>query len=70
MTQTSYLRCRDVLALAGIARSTLYARISDSAAPRPVRVGPEGSRAVRWRSSDVQAWLSAPDTYKAPALAA
>jgi prophage regulatory protein len=48
------LRLSDVSALVGLGRSTLYARIADGTFPRAVRVS---ERSVRWRTTDVNAWL-------------
>ena len=38
-----------------IARSTIYRLMRSGAFPEPIRVGP---RAVRWRASDLDAWLA------------
>lgn len=48
------LAVRDVLALVRLSRSTWYELVRTGQAPRPLRVG---ARAVRWRASDLQAWL-------------
>ncbi|TSE18490.1 Prophage CP4-57 regulatory protein (AlpA) [Tepidimonas alkaliphilus] len=48
------LSVRDVLALVRLSRSTWYELVRTGQAPRPLRVG---ARAVRWRASDLQAWL-------------
>lgn len=55
------LRMRDVVALTGLSRSTIYTRLADatSAFPRPIRLGgSDGKRcAVGFRSDDIEAWL-------------
>jgi prophage regulatory protein len=38
--------------LTGLARSTIYARVSDGRFPKPVRTGP---KAVRWPSHEIEA---------------
>jgi prophage regulatory protein len=43
------IRLRDVLALTGLRRSTLYARIGAGLFPQPVHLGP---RAVGWVESE------------------
>lgn len=48
------LRRRDVEALCGIARSTIYAWMDTGQFPRPVSLG---GKAVGWREGDVAAWL-------------
>lgn len=48
------LRRREVEAITGLSRSSIYRLMQDGEFPRPVRVGPA---AVRWRSGDVTAWL-------------
>ena len=48
------LRRREVEAITGLARSSIYRYIQAGGFPRPVRVGPS---AVRWRASDIMDWL-------------
>jgi prophage regulatory protein len=50
------LSVREVAAAVGITRSTIYARIAAGTFPAPRRVGPG---TVRWRESDIQAWIDA-----------
>ncbi len=53
------LRRQQVEEIAGIKRSSIYRGMKNGEFPRPVRVGPV---AVRWRESDIKAWLdSRPD---------
>jgi prophage regulatory protein len=49
----SLLRLKDVSAMLGVSRSTVYKRMRDGSFPQPVVLGP---RAVRWRSEVVDAW--------------
>ena len=53
-TNARLLRLREVLALCGLSRSTLYRQMGEGAFPRPLRVG---VRAVRWRESEIEDWL-------------
>ena len=48
------LRRRDVEKITGMSRSSIYRLMQESEFPRPVRVGPS---AVRWKSSDITAWI-------------
>lgn len=48
-----FLRRKDVETATGLAKSTIYLRISEGSFPRPV---PVGKRAVAWRESEVAAW--------------
>ncbi len=54
MEQEQLLRRRDVEATAKLSRSAIYAAMARGEFPAPVRIG---ARSVRWRSSDVQAWI-------------
>ena len=45
----------EVQARCGISRTTIYKQMRAGLFPDPVRVG---TRAVRWRESDVQSWLA------------
>jgi prophage regulatory protein len=59
MEHETLLRRRDVEAVTGLSRSAIYLRLQQAERgegdfPAPVRVGPQG---VRWRSSDIQAWI-------------
>lgn len=45
-----------VLARVGLGRSTLYAMVKAGTFPAPIKLSP---RCVRWRASDVEAWLDA-----------
>ena len=49
------LRRRDVEALVGLSRSSIYMMMAQGRFPRPVRVG---ARAVAWRLTDIQTWLA------------
>ena len=40
--------------ITGMSRSSIYRLMQDGEFPRPVRIGPA---AVRWRASDITAWL-------------
>lgn len=48
------LRRDEVERRCGIRRSTVYRLMQEEDFPAPVRIGP---RAVRWRESDIDAWI-------------
>ena len=48
------LKRREVEEITGLSRSTTYRMVKTGQFPQPVRVGP---KAVRWRLSDIIAWL-------------
>ena len=48
------LKRREVEEITGLSRSTIYRMVKTGQFPQPVRVGP---KAVRWRLSDIIAWL-------------
>ncbi|MDE2783784.1 MAG: AlpA family phage regulatory protein [Gemmatimonadota bacterium] len=48
------MRRSEVEEAVGLSTATLYRQMSTGSFPRPVRVG---SRSVRWRATDVLAWL-------------
>ncbi|MEM1151831.1 MAG: AlpA family transcriptional regulator [Pseudomonadota bacterium] len=48
------LRRPEVEKLTGLPRSTLYERIADGSFPKQIKIGRRG---VRWRSSEVDAWI-------------
>lgn len=49
------LRLRDVMARTGLARSTVYLRLSEGTFPRPVALG---VRAVGWIEAEIDAWIA------------
>ena len=52
--QDRLLRRREVERITGMSRSSIYRLMQEGGFPRPVRVGPS---AVRWKSSDITAWI-------------
>lgn len=50
------LRCKDVMALTGLSRSTLYAMMSEGAFPPSIKLS---KRAVGWREAAIKAWMDA-----------
>ena len=52
------VRRDEVSRLTGLARATIYKKVSDGSFPAPIRLG---RRSVGWRLSDVVAWLQAPE---------
>ena len=53
-TTDRFLRLSEVLARCGLSRSSLYRMMRDGSFPEPLKVG---VRAVRWRESEIEAWL-------------
>ena len=51
----SILRCKQVQARTGLARSTIYLHIKTGTFPRPV---PLGARAVGWLESEISDWIA------------
>ena len=49
------LRCRQVQARTGLARSTIYLNIKNGTFPRPVLLG---ARAVGWLESEISDWIA------------
>ncbi|KAG1332447.1 hypothetical protein G6F61_015030 [Rhizopus arrhizus] len=53
VTPSRLLRRAEVLARVGMAKSTLYLRISAGKFPKPVHLG----SSVRWVESEIESWL-------------
>ena len=53
--QIKILRRKDVEAVVGLSRSTIYHLISEWLFPAPIKLG---KRVVGWRVSDLEIWLS------------
>ena len=51
------LRTAEVLELIGLSRTTIWRRVQAGDFPAPIRLGPAGSRAVGWRSEEVEEWV-------------
>ena len=49
------LTADDVLSRCRISKATLYRLVKSGGCPAPIRIG---LRAVRWRESELNAWLS------------
>ena len=58
MDERRVIRLEEVCALVGLARSTVYAKVSAGSFPTPIRLG---TRSVGWRLSDLDRWLAAPE---------
>ncbi len=50
------LRRRQVEDITGLSRSSIYRLMRNGEFPLPIKVGPA---AVRWKASDISAWLEA-----------
>jgi len=49
-----FLRLKNVLAVTGLGRSTVYDLIKKNKFPNAVNIG---ARSVAWRSDDIESWL-------------
>jgi prophage regulatory protein len=56
---TTLLRRPQVEAITGLSRSSIYRAMDQDQFPRPVKIG---QRAVAWRETDLNAWLSSRTT--------
>lgn len=52
---TKHLRMHAVMEVTGLARSTIYAQISEGKFPAPVKLG---ARAVAWPETSINEWLN------------
>ena len=50
------LRLSEVRTRTALGRSTIYRKMRDGSFPKPLKIG---ARAVRWRESEIEAWLAA-----------
>ena len=51
------LRLPDVLALVGLSRASVYAKVAEHRFPSPIKLT---AHASGWRMGDIRAWLSDP----------
>lgn len=51
------LRLPDVLALVGLSRASVYAKVAEHRFPRPIKLT---AHASGWRMGDIRAWLTDP----------
>ena len=54
-TTDRLLRLTEVQTRTALARTTIYRKMRDRSFPEPLKVG---VRAVRWRESEIEAWLA------------
>jgi prophage regulatory protein len=52
-----------VVRITALSRATSYRRIAEGRFPAPVHLG---GRASGWASDALQAWIDAPDSFRAP----
>lgn len=55
MITDRYLRRNEVERITSLSRATIYRRMEQGSFPRPYKVG---ANTVRWRESDLRAWMS------------
>jgi prophage regulatory protein len=53
-TATRFFRLKDVKAITGLSKSTIYERISAGSFPKQILIGP---RTAAWLDSDIQDWI-------------
>lgn len=59
MSEQILLNRKEVTALIGLSRSQIYALVKLGRFPEPLRLGDGPKGAVRWRKSEVLAWVDA-----------
>lgn len=64
---TRLLRRRQVEALTGLKRSTIYQRLAEGTFPKQIRLGP---RSVGWLASEIDGWIAARVAESRPAAPA
>ena len=52
--EEQFLKRQEVVEITGLSLSTIYRQMPKGEFPRQLLVGP---RAVRWRASDIRAWM-------------
>jgi len=52
------LRQPEVTAKTGRSRTRIYADVAAGSFPAPMKLGPEGARAVGWLESEVDDWIA------------
>lgn len=55
MSENQLLRLPEVIKQTGLSRSSIYSFMAQGLFPKPIKLG---MRAVAWRQSDVDAWVS------------
>lgn len=55
-TEDRFMTLREVRRLTALGKTTVYKLLKQGTFPRPLQVG---ERAVRWRASEVRAWMDA-----------
>ena len=56
LTADRLLRLSEVRARTALERSTIYRKMREGSFPEPLKIE---ARAVRWRESEIEAWLAA-----------
>lgn len=52
------LKRKEVEKMTGLSRATIYRRMNESRFPRPMKSGFSHNSPVRWKTSDVEKWIS------------
>jgi len=53
-TPVKLLKMREVLALVGMSRASVYRKLDEGTFPRPVKLG---QRAIAWREDTISDWI-------------
>ena len=56
--QRQILRLKDVVELVGLSKTTIWRRMRAGEFPPALRLGGPSTRAVGWKMTDVEAWVS------------
>ena len=51
------LRIREVIHLTGLAKSSIWRHVKNGTFPAPFKLGPPGTKAVGWLSTEVADWI-------------
>ena len=51
------IRMPALIKIVGLSRATIWRRVKSGNFPPPVRLGGPGSRAVGWRSNEIDYWV-------------
>ena len=52
------LRLEEVMEITGLSKPSIYRRVSNKEFPEQVKLGGPGTRAVGWRTEDIENWLT------------
>ncbi len=56
----SFLKCKDIQSKLSTSRASIYRWMKSGTFPRPIQLG---SNMVRWKESDINAWISSKEKF-------